>query len=53
MTLASGGFIDAVIYPHIMRLAITEEELGDMRTFMEKVANDNMGVRHTATTGSV
>jgi len=39
--------IDAAIYQHIMKLAFTEEERGDMRTFMEKVADGKMGARHT------
>ena len=30
-----------------MKLALTEEELGDMRTFMEKVADGKMEARHT------
>ena len=39
--------IDAAIYQHIMKHAFTEEELGQMRTFMEKVADGTMGARHT------
>jgi len=39
--------IDAAIYQHIMKLAFTEEEHGDTRTFMEKVADGKMGARHT------
>ena len=39
--------IDAAIYQHIMKLDFTEEELGDIGTFMEKLANDKMGARHT------
>ena len=39
--------IDAAIYQHIMKLAFTEEERGDMKTFMEKVADGKMGVRHS------
>jgi len=39
--------IDAAIYQHIMKLALTQEERGDMRTFMEKVADGKMGARHT------
>ena len=35
--------IDAAIYQHIMRLAFTEEERGDMKTFMEKVADGENG----------
>jgi len=38
--------IDAAIYQHIMKLAFTEER-GDMRTFMEKVADGKTGARHT------
>jgi hypothetical protein len=30
-----------------MKLAFTEKERGDMRTFMEKVADGKMGARHT------
>ena len=40
--------IDAAIYQHVMKHAFTEEEPGEMRTFMEKVANGKMGARHTA-----
>ncbi|CAK6977842.1 Hypothetical predicted protein [Scomber scombrus] len=40
--------IDAAIYQHIMKHAFTEEELGEMMTFMENVANGKMGARHTA-----
>ena len=29
--------IDAAIYQHIMKLSFTEEERGDLKTFMEKV----------------
>jgi len=39
--------IDAAIYQHVMKLAFTDEELGDMRTFMQKVADGQMGARHT------
>ena len=39
--------IDAAIYQHIMKHAFTEEELAEMRTFMEKVAEGRMGARHT------
>ena len=39
--------IDAAIYQHIMKLAYTDKELGDMRTFMQKVADGQMGARHT------
>ncbi|KAK5884494.1 hypothetical protein CesoFtcFv8_018309 [Champsocephalus esox] len=39
--------IDASIYQHIMKHAFTEEELCEMRTFMEKVADGKMGARHT------
>ena len=39
---------DATIYQHIMKLAFTEEELGDIRrTFMEKLADGKIGARHT------
>ena len=30
-----------------MKLAFTEEERGDMKTFMEKVADGKMGARHS------
>ena len=30
-----------------MKHAFTEEELGQMRTFMEKVADGTIGARHT------
>ena len=39
--------IDAAIYQHIMKHAFTEEELGEMRTLMEKVADGKMGAGHT------
>jgi len=32
---------------HIIKLAFTEEELSDMRTFMEKVTAVKMGAKHT------
>ena len=40
-------FIDAAIYQPIMKLAFTDEEPGDMKTFMEKVADRKMGARHS------
>ena len=41
--------INAVIYQHIMKLAFTdhEEQCGDMRAFMEKVADRKIGARNT------
>ena len=39
--------IDAAIYQHIMKLAFTEEERGDMNTFMEKVADGKMADKHS------
>ena len=54
--LDGGGFdkeilvhllINAAIYPHLMKPSSIEEELGDMRSFTENVANDKMGTRHT------
>lgn len=39
--------IDAAIFQHVMKNAFTEEELDDMRTFMDEVADGNMGARHT------
>lgn len=39
--------IDAAIYQYVMKHTFTEEELGEMRTFMEKVADGKMGARHT------
>ena len=39
--------IDAAIYQHIMKIFFTQEELGDMRTYMEKVANERLAARHT------
>ena len=39
--------IDAIIYRHIIKLAYTVEELGDMWSFMEEVANEKMVGRHT------
>ena len=44
-TIRAHLLINAVIYQHIMRLAFTEEECGDMKTFMEKVADRKMGAR--------
>ena len=40
--------IDAVIYQHIMKNIFTDEELGEMRTLIENVADGMMGARHTA-----
>ncbi|XP_014680947.1 PREDICTED: uncharacterized protein LOC106820867 [Priapulus caudatus] len=40
--------IDAIIFQYVMKHAFTEEELAEMRTFMEKVADGKMGARHTA-----
>ena len=37
---------DAAIHQHIMNLAFTEEERGDMKTFMEKVADGKLSARH-------
>ena len=39
--------INAAIYQHIMRLSFTKEERGDMKTFMEKLADEKMGPRHS------
>ena len=39
--------IDAAIYQHIMILAFTEEERGDMKTFLEKAADGKMGAKHS------
>ena len=39
--------IDAAIYQHIMRLSFTEEERGDMKTFMENIADGKMGARNS------
>lgn len=40
--------IDAAIYQHIMKNIFTDDELGEMRTLIEKVADGKMGARHTA-----
>ena len=40
--------IDAAISQHTMKHAFTAEELGEMRTFMEKVADEKTGAWHTA-----
>ena len=40
--------IDAAIYQHIMKNTFTDEELGEMRTLIENVADGKMGARHTA-----
>ncbi|KAI3378566.1 hypothetical protein SNEBB_000964 [Seison nebaliae] len=40
--------IDAAICQYVMKDAFTKEELGEMRTFMEKVADGKMGAKHTA-----
>ena len=45
--------IDATIYQHIMKLSFTEDELVDMRNFMEKVADGKMGARHRSNSGSI
>jgi len=39
--------IDAAIYQHTIKLAFTEEERGDLKTFLEKVIDGKMGARHT------
>ena len=41
--------ISAVIYQHIMKLAFTDHEelCGDIRAFMEKVADRKIGTRNT------
>ena len=39
--------IDAVIYQHIMKLAFTEEERGDMKTFMETVVDGKLDARYS------
>ncbi|KAK0144248.1 Polyserase-2 [Merluccius polli] len=39
--------IDTAIYQHIMKHAFTEEELGEIKTLMEKVADGKMGARYT------
>lgn len=38
---------DAAIYKRIMKLAFTEDERGDMKSFMEKEADGKMGARHS------
>ncbi|KAM6992309.1 uncharacterized protein LKV04_008361 [Tautogolabrus adspersus] len=38
---------NAAIYPYVMKHAFSEDELGEMRTFMKKVADGKMGARHT------
>lgn len=39
--------IDAAIYQHVMKHEFTEEELGDMRVFMQEVADKKMGSTKT------
>ena len=39
--------IDAAIYQPIIKLPFTEVECGDMKAFMEKVADWKMGARHS------
>ena len=39
--------IDVAIFQHIIKLCSTEEEPGDMKTVMEKVADGKMGARHS------
>ena len=45
--------IGAAICQYVMKHVFTEEELGEMTTFMEKVADGKMGARHTAPIVSV
>ena len=45
--------IDAAICQHVLKHAFTDEELGEMRTFMEKVADERLGARHTAPIAAV
>jgi len=45
--------IDAAIYQHFVKHAFTEEELVEMRTSMEKVAEGRMGERHRSSSGTV
>ena len=45
--------IDAAICQYIMKDKFTTEELNEMRTFLEKVADEKMGARYTAPIVSV
>ena len=40
--------IDAAICQYVMKHVFTNEELDQMRSFIEKVANEKMGAKHTA-----
>ena len=40
--------IDAAMYQNVMMNKFTEEELGGMKTFMEKLVDGKMGAKHTA-----
>ena len=54
----NGGYVDKAICAHFlidtaicqynMKHTFTVGELGEMRTFMEKVADEKAGARHTA-----
>ena len=39
--------IDAAICQYVMKHVFTDEELDQMRSFIEKVANEKMGAKHT------
>ena len=39
--------IDAAIYQHIMKFAVTDEELNDMRIVIEKLINERVKNNHT------
>jgi len=39
--------IDGNIYQHTMKLSFTEDNIDDIRIFMEKVADEKMGARYT------
>ena len=46
-TMRTHLLVDADICQHIMKLAFIEEEPGDIRTFMEKVADEKIGARYS------
>jgi len=47
MAIRAHLHIDAAIYQYIMKHAFTEEELGEMRIFMEELVDVKVGARYT------
>ena len=46
--LRANLLIYSAVCQYVLKHAYTDKELGEMRTFMEKVANDRLGARHTS-----